>query len=446
MATQEDLFVELSTIAPWAVPIISSATANGGVQTIIDASLFMNPNANFLTPNSGVGSWMFRPTAVAVADRERQIGGAIPIVLASGTITHDQTAYTNVLNAGVQYLITTLQPALLFRLLQVTMRNFLQATYGPLPIFTDADMEATGTTAYTISGLGVLAKVTDAANVNSGTRSMFIDAGTAGEYMEGPSVVVVPSQDYFASVTFRVDAGGPGIFAIWDKTNDVEIQSSGRLSHALERFMSCQRTFKTPADCNEVALRVYTTTISDDIYVDGFNGPHKATDVQLPAPSYVTRESLLRKLHLARYLSQHSPDVYDARSRYYEPVDRDRFYLRADHHHANPYAVVFTRGGSVPRGELWIETLRPAADVTAFAFTQAGWASPTSSLSLRMLGLAWAERVCRHVLSYKKDDPQAKDTLTDVIKELGPLMSDYQRDLESPTYAPRSPVMNMARL
>ncbi len=76
--------------------------------------------------------------------------------------------------------------------------------------------------------------------------------------IEGPNVRVVPGQTYFGSVILRADVGGPMYFAIWDVTNNAEIENANRVSSSLERYMSLQRTFTVPTTCEEIEFRVYS--------------------------------------------------------------------------------------------------------------------------------------------------------------------------------------------
>jgi hypothetical protein len=413
---------------------------------VIDAQLFQNTNANFLTTKSGVGMWIFLPDALA-ANRERRIGGSTPITLASGTITHDGVAYSANLASGGQYEIHAIQPKLSFDILTMTMREFVQPDYMPLHGGNDEDMEATGTTNYAVSGAGSISKVTAAGNVESGASSLFFNAGTANEVMSGPDYTVVGSKQYFASACYRVDAGGPVYFYPYDVTNSAEIESANRRSHALERFLVVQRRFTTPATCEHVDLRVEVTGSADDAYIDYLCPPRKSTDSYLYLPASITRDSQVRKLYVATYSEQVSADVYDARSRQYEEWGQKGVHwnTRFNPHHANPGRIEFPKG-SPPLEELWIEAVRKSSDITTWAFTAAGETAPTTSIDRHMLALAWVKNVCKAILTYAPDDQEVQATLEQIAGkggekgELTYLMEEYMRDLETPYYAPAHPL------
>lgn len=442
----------VSQKAPWLVPVISATTAEGSTNFLVDTGLWTNPDNNYLTAESAIGMYIYFPDSSTASERIRRVSGSTgPVDTSNGRLYWDGVAWSGNVAAAAQYELSSLHPRSMFNVFVNTLRGFLIPDLAPVPGFTDADMEATGTTSYSVSGGGSISKVATAGNVYSGKQSLFFDAGTAGEYVEGPSVAVIPNQQYFGSVILRRDASGPFAFAIWDKTNDAEIESSKRTDHSLERFMSMQRTFKIPATCKEIAYRVYCTGASDDAYINSFHGPHKADDRVLDAPSFLNRTSMLRKVLYADYSLQYEEGVFDARSR-----DLTQFYprdyaLRINHAASNPYRLEFER--SLPMAELWLEAIRKGTDIYTPAFTAAGETSPSVNIDEDLFGLSYIADLCRFVLTFKKDDTQANSTLEQIYKStteggenLSARLAEYTKDLETPLQEPPYPVRSMAAL
>ena len=442
-STYEGLRAEAAKIAPWLFPVISSASALGDTAYLIDTYLWESIGGYTEVESLARGLWVFRPDAATVTDRERKIGA---IVIATGRITHDGVAWAVAPANAEQYEVHSIQPRISYNLLVKTMEELLIPTYAPVPGFTDADMGASGTSSYSLSGAGALSKVSAAANTPR-YQSLFFNAGTADEYVETASVKVESGQQYFASAGVRVDAGGPFILVVWDKTNDVEIESGNRVDHSSERFHSLQRRFATPATCEEVSLRLYCTGATDDAYIDYFSGPHKATDHRLPGPTGLVQNSSFRKLSVARYQLAHPSEngVYDSDSRYYDDFNAKDSYLRVDYHHANPYTIETPRNVSLPLEELWAEILIPASDITAFAFTAAGETSPTTNAPKLLVASLWVKNVCEYILSYEPQDTEVQSTRLRLIDTKNPtgipaLMADYSRDVETPTQIPAHPL------
>ena len=439
----EGLRIEVGKIAPWVFPLVSTCSATGGTTQLTDIYQLTDSNSDVFSADTLTTMWIFRPDAGTATDRERRVGGnsGSALVTTTGFLYQGGTAWAVAPASAEQYEIHAIRPKTTFDILVRTMDEFYQATLVPISRFTDADMQTSGTTNYSISGAGSLSKVTTASNVHSGSQSLFLNAGTAGEYAESPSIRVQPGKQYFASSVFRVDAG-TGSFAVWDKTNDVEIGT--RLSHSLEAFMSVQRTFTAPTGCEEVSFRIYATGSADDIYIDCFHGPFKSDDGVMNAPSWLKRDSQFRKLLTADYLGQYASGVYDANTRRFDEILRRYYSLRVNSYAANPYKIEF-RNTYLPMQELWVEGIRKASDVTTFAFTAAGETAPTTEIDKHTLALAWARNIARHVLSYRPDDDEAKATLGQCNDELEPLMQDYIFDLETPTYEPGHPLTYSVR-
>lgn len=429
MATYTAVVNELKTILPEVLPIISTSTSSSETTYLAD-TLLIDPSGVHLTADEYNDGWIELPDTATAADRERRIGGNSGASLdRTNGYVYPVAAWSAAPDAVAYRIWCGIRPRDAFNLWTAVLQNLLIPDYGSFNRFTDEDCETSGVTNYTVSGAGAITKVTTAINVHSGVQSMFFNAATAGEYVESPSIRVIPDETYFGSCIARADAGTVS-FAVWDKTNDAEIDSGNRLSHSLESFMSMQRTFSTPSTCEEISYRVYCTGSSDDIYIDRFHGPYKATDTLLNAPASLTRDVDFRKLLFARYATSYSSGIYDAGSRIYEPTgyirDRD-FYLRSAVGQANPVRVEFNV--ELPMQELWLETLRVASDFTTPAFTAAG-ESLTTNVDTRLCALYWAKSILENV-SGNYDWVGMR--MGKVQAELAPLMVDFVEDAETPT-------------
>lgn len=381
-STQAAARSSLRLFAPWLIPVKSTFSANGNVAYGVDTVLFKEATVQTLDANQYDGMWLFRPAA-DTADRIRRISGGSGnsgngLDLANGRI-YVNSDWSDAPDSGEAYEIHAIHPEETFRILRDdVLHNFHVPVIGPVMAFTDADMQESGTTSYTLSGAGSLSKVSTAANVHNGRQSLFFNAGTAGESVSSPAVRVHEGQQYFASVILRVDAGGPFYFAIYDNTNGAEIDSSDRVSSSHEGFMSLQRTFTPPSGCEEVLLQVIGTANTDDAYIQGFFGPFKASDRLFDLPSWIERSSELQKLLYADYQYQVEAGVYDANSRAH--VEHERFYadyhVRINNDAAHPSRIEFAPNSSLRLAEMWAEALKPVDTHVTVLFTAAGETSP----------------------------------------------------------------------
>lgn len=441
MTTQSQLDDESSLILPWVFPYVSTCSATGDTTYLVDTNIWQDTNAIIYLSQSLNSCWIYRPDASAAGDRERQIGGNTgnALDLTNGRI-YPIKAWTNAPANAERYLITTIQPTLLFNLSKAALHRFPLPTLRPLGVFSDSDMATSGTTNYTISGAGAISKVTAAANVNLGTQSLFFNAATAGEYVESPAIRVATGQQYFASVNIRVDAGGPFAFAIYDNTNGAEIDSSSRVSTSHEQWRSLRRLFTPPSGCEEVTLRVYCTNATDDAYINYFSGPWKSSDRVFNFTSLINRGSQVRKLLTASYQHDPSGNVRDATTRAYTEIERRTldYDVRVNLADVHPTRLEFKPYSSVPLEELFIEQIIRADAYYTLAFTAAGETSPDVAIDKRHWALARCRDVCTHVLSGDRGHEAAKASRDEIDAELEPLMKDYaQQDLETTAVPPR---------
>ena len=301
-------------------------------------------------------------------------------------------------------------------------------------------METSGTTSWTGSSGTTLSKVTTAANVHMGTQSLRLQADSANDYAESASIHVVPGETYYVAMIARADTGTV-LLVVNDATNSAEIDSSGRVSHSLEKFMHVWRTFTVPATCEDVTIRLQLSGASDDGYFDRVIGPYPVSGRgRIAAPSWMLANDRLNKLMTASYARTYSGNVDDADSRVFSApwqpgIDYAGRFIPQD---ANPNQIEFRRR-SIPQADIWFEGTRPAADFTTWAYTSAGETSPTSGLPKRLLAMRWLEEICEHVLQREEKSlhAEAERTLRELrsrtsANSLTLALEQYKRDLVTP--------------
>lgn len=448
--TYEDIRAFWARKAPWLLPVISTWSTTGTTARGTDTVVWTDTGSTGLTAETLNNMHVFQPDDAVAGDRKRRLGGNSGSALdTTNGYIYPLVAWANAPQSGEQYEISAIDPQTMFNLLVDTLDQFYIPAYGRVSQFTDADMTVSGVTNYTASGAGSLSKVVTAVTNEVGPQALFFNAGTAGENVRTVTIRVVPERQYEAWATYRVDAGGPVYFAIWDETNSAEIESANRAGHSLERYCSVRRTFTTPAGCEEITLRIYVTGGTDDVYISGFSGPRKLSDTVFPAPSTMESSKYLRKLAIAHYGDQIDTNVYDASSRTLEEIDRDTFFVRVAHHHINPYNIEMRPGYQLPAGELWVERMQKTSEVTTLAWTAAGETSPAVPLPKALIGWASLKKICEHILSYSPTDSEVSATLRQIVmrgSEYNSLMADFVSDLESPSFNPPTRQWSLTQL
>lgn len=461
-STVEDVRAYWHKKAKWLIPYISTQSAVGDTTYMVDTVNFTDTSNVLLSTETLNGKWIFQPDDAVAGDRERMIGGnsGSALVTTTGRV-YPTVAWANAPQSAEQYEITKLRPKLMFDLLVDTLEGFYMPAYNRVSMFTDSDMQVSGTTNWTLSGAGSLSKVVTSATNEVGAQSLFFSAGTAGENVKSVTIRVVPGQTYEAYVTLRVDVGGPAAFVVYDETNSGEISSTERVYSTVERWVTMKRTFRTTAHVvnssgvvttqgtEEITLRVYCTGNTDRIYISGFSGPRKDSDTIFGAPSTMENSKYLRRLQYATYLTQIANGVYDAESRQLIDIPSHHWHMNVAHHYVNPYRIQVREGYQLPSGELWLERLQKASELTTLVWTAAGETSPTIPLPKDLIGLASLKTICEHILSYAPTDTEALSTyrqLNDPRGELASLMRDYMQDIETPQYAPHPRTWSLTAL
>ena len=424
--------------APWLIPVISTSSATGQTTYLTDSVVWTDPSSTGFSAETVNGMHLFQPTDSVAGDRKRIIGGNSGNALdTTNARIYPRVAWTNAPQSGEQYEISSIDPQTMFNLLVDEMNQLFVRTYSPLPFFADADQQLIGEANITISGAGARTKVVTAANVDIGAQATFFSAGTAGESLEWLTMMAVPSRQYEVSVPVQAAVGGPIILALWDKTNNAEIEVANRVSHSYEGYAVLQRRFTTPSTCEEMSVRIYGTGADDRAYIGPIAGPRKDSDRIFNAPATLESGRYLRKLLIATYSDQISSGVYDAKSRTFKEVPPHSYYVSAAPGHANPYQIIVRDGHSLPSGELWIEHLIKASSITTLAWTATGESTPAIPLPIALIGWAWLRRICEHIKSYAPSDTEVNTTLAMINRkdsEYKSLLRDYNSDLEMPQF------------
>lgn len=438
-------------IAAWTLPVIGTQSATGDATYMIDTVVWTDAASVGLSAETLNTMWIFQPDDATAGDRKRRIGGnsGSSLVTTTGRI-YPTVSWAVAPQSGEQYEIHARDPQEGFNHLVDTLDQFQIATLMRVPQFTDSDMQTSGTSNYTLSGAGSMSKLTTGVTNDSSAQSMFFNAGTAGENMKTPLIRVTPGASYEAWTTFRVDAGGPVYFAIWDETNDTEIDNSNRVGHSLKRFCAVRREFTAPATCKEVSLRIYVTAATDDVHITGFGAPRKTSDTRFLAPATLENARYMRKLMIGNYAEQISSNVYDAASLTYQEIPQQYFHLRSNPMAANPFTIELRDGYRLPSGDLWLERTQKASEAITMAWTLAGETAPVIPAGIAPVVLwAWLKRMCEAI---KVDYPTNTNVLTTLARINAPgseyhqLMRDYAVTIETPQYPQPYPIRVLSSL
>jgi hypothetical protein len=138
------------------------------------------------------------------------------------------------------------------------LRTVNHREYVLLSLGTDMDMETSGTTNWTFSGIGAtLAKTTTAGLMYLGKQGMSVQAATANDYAK-QTFRVTPDSVYNVSAMVKMYAGGDdGTLQLYDETNGAEIESDTSESPEW-RLLYFQATI--PSTCYSASIRLITGT------------------------------------------------------------------------------------------------------------------------------------------------------------------------------------------
>lgn len=233
-----------------------TATATGGTATTVTATDYLL-NSGIFASEEYENRYIHRPDATAAADRIR-----IASSWAAGTLTHNGASYTNVPTNNEAIEITLVDPTILNQCFSRTLRLVKRTRWVPLGItIADGDMGASDATNYTASS-ATLSKVTTAANIKFGPRSLRVANSAANGYGRTASIPVAPNAAYYAWGFTRADVGTAGLQS-YDVTNSAVISTYTTVN---EIWSLIGYGFNAPGGCEEVQLRLRGSEATADCY------------------------------------------------------------------------------------------------------------------------------------------------------------------------------------
>ena len=355
-------------------------------------------NSN-LTVDNTIQLWIHLPDHATADDRERPAGA---LTVATGVLANAGRVYSGTSASPEQVeLQEFLSPTQVFDICVETLKQLPQTVQLPLGTFTDSDMETAGVSNWTASSTS-LSKVTTAANVYSGTQSLFVDNSGAGGYAESPGVYVTPLKTVYVGAILRADVGTASL-VLYDSTNSAEFTGTAP-TYDGERFAHIWRQEVVPTGCETMTVRVVGTESNADIYVDSIIGPYVInSDFNVDAPSWMDETWRLKKIRSASYRQGLGRQVEDAHSRTFTDwmLGRDvKFNVIPNA--AHPYKLGLRR--LYDTRDLWYEAQRRAYDLTSttFANTAAG-ESYTTSLPREYVIYACSLAVCDAIAEIYRD-------------------------------------------
>lgn len=164
--------------------------------------------------------------------------------------------------------------------------------YGLLTLVTDGDMSASGATNWTNSNLSTMAKVTTAANVAFGPRSLHcVNNSIANGYARSATVSVTAGDSYDLVAALQT-ASGTGHLVAYNETTgaDIESESSTGRDWRLLAF-----TFTVPSGCSSISVRLRGAETTADLYWGLVSLRHQQGR-RLALPSWIEGESDIEAL------------------------------------------------------------------------------------------------------------------------------------------------------
>jgi hypothetical protein len=391
-------------------------------------------NSN-LTVDEFMQCWGFLPDHATADDRERPLGA---VVVATGVISNGGRVFSGTSASPEQFeIMEFLSPSQLFETCVEQMKQLPQTVMLPLGTFADSDMETAGVSNWTASNTS-LSKVTTAANVFTGTQSLFINNTGANGYAESPAVNVNPGKSVYVAAILRADAGTASL-VLYDNTAGAEFSATAP-TYTGERFAHIWRQETVPADCESITVRVVGSGASDDIYVDSIIGPYIInSDFNVDAPSWMDETWRLRKIRSASYRQGLARQVEDAASRTFTDwmLGEDvKFNIIPNA--AHPYRLGLRQ--LYDSRDLWYEGVRRAYDLTSttFANTAAGEAY-TTSLPREQVILSCSLAVCDRVIDAYRDSADRVRVARDrIAKRLAAWQSAQELELPAERYVVQS--------
>lgn len=409
----------------WVISLQATVTDTSATTYLVDSANWSDAGSVFISPQRAQGMWLLLPNASSASDRVRRIES---IDVATHRVTVDY-AWSTPPSTNDPYEIHSVDPVEEFGLLLNVMRRKYMPYYTPLERFTNANLQSV--TGWSAVGGGTFTLDTTTANIQTGASSGLWSPSSSSSYLKTPAFRIDPQASEFVSVNLKVNTGGPIYLALWDETNNAEIQNSARNSSSVPYFNTMQRNFETPSGCYSATVRLYCTNATDRVSVDYCNGPWNPNDRVIDLESYVTHADQVRTVQTAWYSTAVNSlnGVFNAFSRTYDkpligpPKGRD-YTVRIDPAAANPTKLELNYNRVLPARERWMEVLRRADDFTTFTFDAAG-ETVTCNLALDLIGYEHLLAIAQYVL--RSVDASDRDAIATIDHLLGPQLPNGQR-------------------
>lgn len=328
--------------------------------SIVDTFIFQDSN---LSTSQYKGCYILRPDRTG-DDRIKKAGA---LVLASGTLAHTGSNYTNTSDM-VYEIIGLLHPDELDACIVRALKRIYFETQVPLTRVTDGDFPNsvanwTGTNAN-------LTAITAAANVYSGIGSMRVANTLANGYAASVAITVSKGEPFWCSAICR-SASGTADLVVWDNTNGAVISNKTHTDSQWQRLWILDYL---PSTCESVIIRCRGTESDADIYWDSVHF-YTLNERRIMAPSWLDEPWKFLKLREAKYARSLATGQDDATTRYLQDwFSPAHFTLDPFQPEVNPYAVQLQR--PLPQTDLWIEAKRPYFDLEPLATDSATTTAP----------------------------------------------------------------------
>lgn len=239
-------------------PIVATADSSGNSTTslVIANSAYTSASANAY---DGVNIWVVGGSGNQATHVTR--AGFAP---STGTWTLSPALGAAPNSATVWFLYGLTRDDILEAVNRVLDRLYMPA-YLPLTMVTDGDMESSTTSDWTTVSGATLSKVTTAARVLTGQRSLRIQTTATNSGAASANIRVHEDEVLLVSAAIMCDTGSCQL-DVRDVTNSATITPTVTVDQ--EAFTEVRNMYTVPTGCEEVSIRFLSQTATSDIYVN----------------------------------------------------------------------------------------------------------------------------------------------------------------------------------
>jgi hypothetical protein len=241
-----------------------SGTATGGTTTTIVSATYP-----FKTGRSNASTKTYEGCEIRCTDATntsvidvREITAYAP---STGTFTVDTLSFTAANTDTFDIFKKGLRYADIKAAINRALRKRYYRYITPISLVNDADMESSGTTAWTAINSATLAKTSnDADDVFRGYQSLKITNTQADGGAKSNVIDVIPGVSYHVEALVRAETG-TAVLAAYDSTNSALIESE---SWAYQGKGRIGFSFTTPATCEQIYISMSAAGASDVTHWD----------------------------------------------------------------------------------------------------------------------------------------------------------------------------------